>query len=211
MGFPGHSMGFPGNSMGFPGNSMGCQQPHGSRPRDPGVGHGCGAMATARSLQSPCGSPLPGFQENRCRARGSQYCSNAYQCRLSKHGFKGSPLAHVNIGWRAADERQGHFYGNSMVLRRGNAQPGPFLILRFFNSIKAALIRRHQWDTGRPPKGVLAIALEPMANKGSLPHITGFYTPRRRHSSLDGKAPWQSNERPNRRAERPECKCDRSS
>ena len=60
-GFPGHSMGFPGNSMGFPGNSMGCQQPHGARPRDPGVGHGCGATATARSLQSPCGSPLPRF------------------------------------------------------------------------------------------------------------------------------------------------------
>jgi putative transposase len=39
--------------------------------------------------------------------RGSQYCSNEYQKRLSKHGFKVSPLAHVNIRCRAADERQG--------------------------------------------------------------------------------------------------------
>ena len=84
---------------------------------------------------------------------------------------------------------EGICYGNSMALRRGNAQPGSFLIRRFFGSIKAALIRRHQWDTGRPPKGVLAIALEPMANKGSRPHITGFYTLRRRHSSLGGKSP----------------------
>ena len=38
--------------------------------------------------------------------RGSQYCSNEYQKCLRKHGFKVSPLAHVNIRCRAADERK---------------------------------------------------------------------------------------------------------
>lgn len=51
--------------------------------------------------------PSHGFQENRCRATGSQYCSNEYQRRMSKHGFKVFPLAYVNIRCRAADERQG--------------------------------------------------------------------------------------------------------
>ena len=38
--------------------------------------------------------------------RGSQYCSNEYQRRLSKHGFKVSPLVHVNMHCRAVDEWQ---------------------------------------------------------------------------------------------------------
>jgi putative transposase len=37
--------------------------------------------------------------------RGSQYCSNEYQRRLSKHGFKVSPLVHRNMHCRAVDER----------------------------------------------------------------------------------------------------------
>jgi putative transposase len=36
--------------------------------------------------------------------RGSQYCSNDYQRRLSKHGFKVSPLTHVNMCCRAVHE-----------------------------------------------------------------------------------------------------------
>ena len=35
--------------------------------------------------------------------RGSQYCSHDYQKLLRQHGFKVSPLAHVNIRCRAAD------------------------------------------------------------------------------------------------------------
>lgn len=37
--------------------------------------------------------------------RGPQYCSHDYQKRLSKQRFKVSPLAHVNIRCRSADER----------------------------------------------------------------------------------------------------------
>jgi len=38
--------------------------------------------------------------------RGSQYCSHGYQKRLKKHGFKVSPLVHVNMHCRAMNERQ---------------------------------------------------------------------------------------------------------
>ena len=38
--------------------------------------------------------------------RGSQYCSNEYQRRLSKHGLKVSTLVHGNMHCRAVDERQ---------------------------------------------------------------------------------------------------------
>ena len=38
--------------------------------------------------------------------RGSQYCSHDYQKRLKKHGFKVSPLVHVNMHCRAMNERQ---------------------------------------------------------------------------------------------------------
>jgi len=39
--------------------------------------------------------------------RGSQYCSHDYQKLLRQHGFKVSPLTHVNMRCRAVDERQG--------------------------------------------------------------------------------------------------------
>jgi putative transposase len=39
--------------------------------------------------------------------RGSQYCSHDYQKFLKKHGFKVSPLVHVNMHCRAMNERQG--------------------------------------------------------------------------------------------------------
>ena len=39
--------------------------------------------------------------------RGSQYCSHDYQKILRQHGFKVSPLKHVNMLCRAAHERQG--------------------------------------------------------------------------------------------------------
>ena len=38
--------------------------------------------------------------------RGSQYCSHDYQKILRQHGFKVSPLMHVNMHCRAVDERQ---------------------------------------------------------------------------------------------------------
>jgi transposase InsO family protein len=55
--------------------------------------------------------------------RGSQYCSNEYQRRLSKHGFKASMSG------------KGNCYGNSMVLRRKNSPSDCSLILlTFFKS-----------------------------------------------------------------------------
>jgi transposase InsO family protein len=54
--------------------------------------------------------------------RGSQYCSNAYQKRRKKHGFKASMSG------------KGNFYDNSMVET-------------FFKSIKAELIWRTLWET----------------------------------------------------------------
>ena len=38
--------------------------------------------------------------------RGSQYCSHDYQKHLTMHGFKVSPLVHVNMHCRAMNERQ---------------------------------------------------------------------------------------------------------
>jgi len=76
--------------------------------------------------------------------RGSQYCSNEYQRRLKKHGFKVSMSG------------KGNCYDNSMVLRRENAPLGPFLtLLTFFKSIKAELIWRNKWDTRRQAEGAV--------------------------------------------------------
>jgi putative transposase len=98
--------------------------------------------------------------------RGSQYCSHDYQKHLTKHGFKVSMSG------------KGNCYDNSMVLRRENAPPGPFLILlTFFKSIKAELIWRTRWETRRQAEGAI------------FQYINGFYNPRRRHSSLGGKSP----------------------
>ena len=62
--------------------------------------------------------------------RGSQYCSNEYQKRLSKHGFKVSMSG------------KGNCYDNSMVET-------------FFKSIKAELIWRNKWDTRRQAEGAI--------------------------------------------------------
>ncbi|WP_085982890.1 IS3 family transposase [Octadecabacter antarcticus] len=62
--------------------------------------------------------------------RGSQYCSNEYQKRLSKHGFKISMSG------------KGNCYDNSMVET-------------FFKSIKAELIWRNRWDTRRQAEGAI--------------------------------------------------------
>ena len=62
--------------------------------------------------------------------RGSQYCSNEYQRRLSKHGFKVSMSG------------KGNCYDNSMVET-------------FFKSIKAELIWRNKWDTRRQAEGAI--------------------------------------------------------
>ena len=62
--------------------------------------------------------------------RGSQYCSNEYQKRLSKHGFKVSMSG------------KGNCYDNSMVET-------------FFKSIKAELIWRNRWDTRRQAEGAI--------------------------------------------------------
>jgi putative transposase len=97
--------------------------------------------------------------------RGSQYCSNEYQRRLSKHGFKVSPshaCKHALPGqWMSV---KGNCYHNSMVET-------------FFKSIKAELIWRNRWDTRRQAEGAI------------FQYINGFYNPRRRHSSLGGKSP----------------------
>jgi transposase InsO family protein len=97
--------------------------------------------------------------------RGSQYCSNEYQKRLSKHGFKVSPLMvckQTTAGQRMSGK--GNCYDNSMVET-------------FFKSIKAELIWRNRWDTRRQAEGAI------------FQYINGFYNPRRRHSSLGGKSP----------------------
>ena len=60
--------------------------------------------------------------------RSSQYCSNQYQRRLSKHGFK------VSVSGK------GNCYDNSMVET-------------FFKSIKAELIWRNRWETRRQAEG----------------------------------------------------------
>ncbi|WP_085982725.1 IS3 family transposase [Octadecabacter arcticus] len=62
--------------------------------------------------------------------RGSQYCSNAYQKRLKKHGFKASMSG------------KGNCYDNSMVET-------------FFKSIKAELIWRNRRDTRRQAEGAI--------------------------------------------------------
>ena len=62
--------------------------------------------------------------------RGSQYCSNEYQRRLSKHGFKVSMSG------------KGHWYDNAMVET-------------VFKSIKAELIWRNKWDTRHQAKGAI--------------------------------------------------------
>ena len=97
--------------------------------------------------------------------RGSQYCSNEYQKRLSKHGFKVSPLMvckQTTAGQRMSGK--GNCCDNSMVET-------------FFKSIKAELIWRNRWDTRRQAEGAI------------FQYINGFYNPRRRHSSLGGKSP----------------------
>ena len=98
--------------------------------------------------------------------RGSQYCSNDYQKRLSNHGFKVSMSG------------KGNCYDNSMVLRRANSPPDCLLFfLTFFKSIKAELVWRNRWGTRRQAEGAI------------FQYINGFYNPRRRHSSLGGKSP----------------------
>jgi putative transposase len=62
--------------------------------------------------------------------RGSQYCSNECQRRLSKHGFK------VTMGGK------GNCYENSMIET-------------FFKSIKAELIWRNRWDTRCQAEGAI--------------------------------------------------------
>ena len=74
--------------------------------------------------------------------RRSQYCSNEYQRRLTKHGFKVSPLKvdkQTTAGQRISGK--GNCYDNSMVET-------------FFKSIKAELIWRNRWDTRRQAEGV---------------------------------------------------------
>jgi putative transposase len=84
--------------------------------------------------------------------RGPQYCSGDDQKRLSKHGFEVSMST------------KGNCYDNSMVET-------------FFKSLKAELIWRNRWETGRQAEGAI------------VQYINGLYNPRRRHSSLGFKSP----------------------
>lgn len=55
---------------------------------------------------------------------------------------------------------------------------GPVAFTRsIFKSLKAELVRRHDWHTGRD----VEIAL--------FDFINGFYNPRRKHSALGSKSP----------------------
>ena len=62
--------------------------------------------------------------------RGSHYCSNEYQKRLSKHMFKVSMSG------------KGNCYDNSMVET-------------FFKSIKVEMIWRNRWETRRQAEGAI--------------------------------------------------------
>jgi transposase InsO family protein len=62
--------------------------------------------------------------------RGSQYCSHDYQKRLSKHGFKVSPLVHGNMHCRAVDERKRQLLrqfhgGNVLQIAQSRADLAP--------------------------------------------------------------------------------------
>jgi putative transposase len=51
------------------------------------------------------------------------------------------------------------------------------MVETFFKSIKAELIWRNRWETRRQAEGAI------------FQYINGFYNPRHRHSSLEGKSP----------------------
>lgn len=108
-------------------------------------------------------------REGIIRIAGRNTVHTKCQKHLTKHGFKVSMSG------------KGKCYGNSMVLRRESAPLGPFLILlTFFRSTKAKLIWRRRWGSWRQAEGAI------------FQYTNGFYHPWRRHSSLRGKAPWQS-------------------
>jgi transposase InsO family protein len=120
--------------------------------------------------------------------RGSQYCSNEYQRRLSKYGFKVSPLMvckQTTAGQRMSGK--GNCYDNSMVETFFKSTPLGEYEYSPAGQGKAELIWRNRWDTRRQAEGAI------------FQYINGFYNPRRRrHSSLGGKAPWHSSERPHK-------------
>ena len=115
--------------------------------------------------------------------RGSQYCSNEYQKRLSKHGFKVSPFhacKHALPGpWMSG---KGNCYDNSMV-ETFFKSPSRDIAAQYRCAIpcramiKAELIWRNRWETRRQAEAAI------------FQYINGFYNPWRRHSSLDGKCP----------------------
>ena len=108
----------------------------------------------------------------------SQYCSHDYQKILRQHGFKMSPLAHVNMRCRAADERQGQLLRQCCPLSAAcSACACQAMVETFFKTIKDELIWRHPWETRR--KAEMAI----------FEYINAFYNPRRRHSALGWKSP----------------------
>jgi transposase InsO family protein len=111
--------------------------------------------------------------------RGSQYCSNEYQRRLSKYGFKVSPLMvckQTTAGQRMSGK--GNCYDNSMVETFFKSTPLGEYEYSPAGQGKAELIWRNRWDTRRQAEGAI------------FQYINGFYNPRRRrHSSLGGKSP----------------------
>ena len=98
--------------------------------------------------------------------RGSQYCSNEYQKRLTKHEFLVSMSG------------KGNCYDNSLSADLLCKSPvRQCMVETFFKSLKAELIWRNRWETRRQAEGAI------------FQYINGFYNPRRRHSSLGGKSP----------------------
>ncbi|MBT5929950.1 MAG: IS3 family transposase, partial [Rhodobacteraceae bacterium] len=67
-------------------------------------------------------------------------------------------------GFEVSMSGKGNCYDNSMVET-------------FFKSIKAEMIWRNRWETRRQAEGAI------------FQYISGFYNPRRRHSSRGGKSP----------------------
>lgn len=84
--------------------------------------------------------------------RGSQYCAYDYQKKLQTYGLRPSMSG------------KGNCYDNASVET-------------FFKSLKAEMIWRQKWHTGRQAEAAI------------FQYINGFYNTRRRHSYLGGISP----------------------
>lgn len=98
--------------------------------------------------------------------RGSQYCSNEDQRRLSNHGFLVSMSGKGNC---QDNSLSADFLCKSPV--------GLGVVETFFKSLKAEVILRNRWETRRQAEGAI------------FQYMNGFDNPHRRHSELGGSSP----------------------